>query len=234
VIETIALTWTATIEDAADPSAEIPDHPANGEVVLTMVQDFAPASAAVAGLLRQADEQGAPGVLSGSAFHGGRAMAAVLAALGVGSGTGCCGDDMGLPPIALDAAAPDPALGAPQAFATYCAACHATAARFPPNFLTVKAEAGESGIAHCAERIAFRLAMWDRPAEARTKSPMPPASWLRGAGWNPAAWRDGAPRAALRKHLADLLAQSGTTARDVEQQGGRAYETLQPCLAAAG
>ena len=230
VIEAIALTWAATIEDAADPSAEIPDHPANGEVVLTMVQDFAPVSAAVAGLLRQADEQGAPGVLSESAFHGGRAMAAVLAALGVGSVADCCGDDMGLPPIALDAAAPDPALGAPQAFATYCAACHATATRFPPNFLTVEAEAGESGIAHCAERIAFRLAMWDRPEEARTKSPMPPESWLRGAGWNPAAWRDGAPRAALREHLADLLAVTGTSIQQVEQRGRLAYETLQPCL----
>ena len=174
-------------------------------------------------------------------------MAAVLAALGVGSGADCCGENMRMPPIALDRSAPNlgsaflapdstappPALGAPQAFATYCAACHATAARFPPNFLTVEAEAGESGIAHCAERIAFRLAMWDRPAEARTKSPMPPASWLRGAGWNPAAWRDGAPRAALREHLAGLLAQGGTSIPQVEQRGRRAYETLQPCLADA-
>ena len=230
VIETIALTWTTAIEEDADPSAEIPDHPANGEVVLTVVRDFAPVSAAVAGLLRQADEQGAPDVLSGSAFHGGRAMAAVLAALGVGSGADCCGDDMGLPPIALDRSAPAPALENPQAFATFCAACHASAARFPPNFLTGKTEAGESGIAHCAERIAFRLAMWDRPAAARTKSPMPPEGWLRGAGWSPAAWRDGAPQAALRDHLAGLLAMRGTSTRQVEQQGRRAYETLQPCL----
>jgi len=75
--------------------------------------------------------------------------------------------------------------------------------------------------------------MEDRPADARTKSPMPPESWLRGAGWSPAAWRDGAPRAALREHLADLLAQSGTSIPQVEQRGRRAYETLQSCLAGA-
>jgi mono/diheme cytochrome c family protein len=241
VIETIALTWAAAIEDDADPSAEIPDHPANGEVELTVVQDFAPVSAAVAGLLRQA-EQGAPGVLSGSVFHGGRAMAAVLAAVGVGSGADCCGETMRMPPIALDAAAPDPggASGVPastaparQAFATYCTACHATAGPFPPNFLSAGTSSGGDAIAHCAERIAFRLAMWDRPAAARTKSPMPPESWLRGAGWNPAAWRDGAPRAALREHLAGLLARAGISTRQVEQRGRRAYETLQPCLADA-
>ena len=71
---------------------------------------------------------------------------------------------------------------------------------------------------------------WDRPEAARTKSPMPPESWLRGAGWSPAAWRDGAPQAALRDHLAGLLALAGTSVPQVEQQGRRAYETLQPCL----
>jgi hypothetical protein len=72
--------------------------------------------------------------------------------------------------------------------------------------------------------------MWDRPAAARTKSPMPPEGWLRGAGWSPAAWRDGARQAALRDHLAGLLALAGTSVPQVEQQGRRAYKTLQPCL----
>jgi hypothetical protein len=166
-------------------------------------------------------------------------MAAVLAAVGIGSSSDCCGNDTRMPPIALDRTAPEPGgaflahdstAQAPQAFASYCAACHATAGPFPPNFLTRKTEAGETGLAHCAERIAFRLAMWDRPAAARTKSPMPPEGWLRGAGWSPAAWRDGAPQAALRDHLASLLALAGTSVPQVEQQGRRAYETLQPCL----
>ena len=149
---------------------------------------------------------------------------------------------MSMPPIALDRSAPnlgsaflapDSTAPPPQAFATFCAACHATAARFPPNFLTGRTEAGKSGIARCAERIAFRLAMWGRPEEARVKSPMPPESWLSGAGWSPAAWRDGAPLAALRDHVAELLARAGTSAQEVERRGKQSYETLQPCLATA-
>jgi mono/diheme cytochrome c family protein len=239
-IETIALTWAAAVEEDTDPSAEIPDYRDNGEVVLTVVQDFAPVGAAVAGLVRQA-EQGAPGVLSGAAFHGGRAMAAILGALGVGSVAGCCWDDIRFPPVALDqiapdtggaAGEPDPAAETRHAFASYCAVCHATAAPFPPNFLY--GETGPSGnaIAQCGERISFRLAMWDWPQKGRTKSPMPPESWLRSAGWSPAQWRDGAPRAALRDHLAGLLALTGTSAGQVERRGRQAYETLKPCLAA--
>jgi mono/diheme cytochrome c family protein len=237
VIETIALTWAAAIEDGADPSAEIPDHPANGEVVLTAVQDFAPVHEAVALLVSQT-EQGAPGVFSSTAFHGGRAMAAVLAALGVGSLMDCCGDDKPMPPVVLDRSAPDPAPGVHQTFARFCAACHATAGPFPPNFLSggtrsVDPAIAPDGIALCAERIAFRLAMWDRPDVARRKSPMPPESWLRSAGWTPAAWRDGTPRAVLGEHLAGLLARAGTSAQEVEQRGRQAYEALQPCLGEA-
>ena len=237
VIETIALTWDAAIEDGADPSAEIPDHPANGEVVLTAVHDFAPVHEAVALLVSQV-EQGAPGVFSNTAFHGGRAMAAVLAALGVGSLMDCCGDDEALPPVVLDRPAPDPTPGVQQTFARFCAACHATAGRFPPNFLSggtrsVGAATAPDGLALCAERIAFRLAMWDRPEAARGKSPMPPESWLSGAGWTPAAWRDGAPLAALGEHLAGLLARAGTSAQEVEQRGRQDYEALPPCLGEA-
>ena len=65
--------------------------------------------------------------------------------------------------------------------------------------------------------------MWVRPADARAKSPMPPEPWLRGAGWSPERWRDGAPRSALSDHVAALLAQAGTTAERVERQDREAY-----------
>lgn len=226
-LEAIALTWASAVEDTADPSAEIPDHPPNGEAELTLAHDFAPVEEAVTDLVRRA-EQGESNALTGTAFHGGRAMAAVLAALGAGSD--CCGAD--LPPIALERPPPAPEAGVRQTFAEFCAACHATASPFPPNFLHDGPSDGD-GIARCAERIAFRLAMWDRPQAARTKTPMPPESWLRGAGLSPDEWRNGAPRAALRAHLADLLAQAGASAGAVEQRGKEAYEALPSCLAAA-
>ena len=101
-----------------------------------------------------------------------------------------------------------------------------------PNAFPDEERLAHSGnaIAQCGERISFRLAMWDWPEKGRTKSPMPPESWLRSAGWSPAQWRDGAPRAALRDHLAGLLALTGTSAGRVERRGRQAYETLKPCL----
>lgn len=227
-VETIALTWADVIEDTADPSAEIPDHPANGEVVLTLVQDFTPVKDAVEALASQAS-QGGPGVLLEAAFHGGRVMAAVLSALGAPAD--CCADPAPSTPLAIQHVGSASNAGVDRAFADHCAACHATDSPFPPNFLHGGTRDSDGdGIARCAERIAVRLAMWDRPEAARLTSPMPPEPWLEGAGWSPEAWRESAPLAKLRDHLAGLLALAGTSLQEAEASGWGDYETLPPCL----
>ena len=227
-VETIALTWADVIEDTADPSAEIPDHPANGEVVLTLVQDFTPVKDAVEALASQASQSG-PGVLSEAAFHGSRVMAAVLSALGARAD--CCADPAPSTPLAIQHVGSTSNAGVDRAFADHCAACHATDSPFPPNFLhDGTRDSDGSGIARCAERIAVRLAMWDRPEGARPTSPMPPEPWLAGAGWSPEAWRESAPLAKLRDHLAGLMALAGTSLQEAEASGWGDYETLPPCL----
>lgn len=127
-------------------------------------------------------------------------------------------DDAALPVIA-------------QVFRQHCAACHRTHERFPPNFLHGDDKRVTAALSACAPRIYARLAMWERGAEAREKTPMPP----------PLASRDGAPAevaieasalSALRATVAELMrTQSGQVPR-VDELLARGYENLQPCLPA--
>ncbi|MEE9210539.1 MAG: hypothetical protein V3U23_08800 [Kiloniellales bacterium] len=241
-IEQVRLAWGTLIEEDIDPSAEFPIYEPNARLVLTVARDFGPIRQAVADLLHAAD-QGRSDVFSDGPFRRAVVIPALNEALGIAPVPLCCVRDLGFPPLAVEqagivptgaAGAPDPFAPARHAFAAYCAACHASAAPFPPNFLY--GETGPSGdaITQCGERIAFRLAMWDRPEAGRTKSPMPPESWLRGAGLTARQWHDGAALAALRDHVAGLLVLTGTSTGQVEMRGQRAYEGLKPCLAGSG
>jgi mono/diheme cytochrome c family protein len=241
-IERVRLAWGALIEEDIDPSAEIPLYEPNGRLVLTVVQDFGPVREAVADLLHAAD-QGKSEIFSDGPFRRAVVVPALNEALGIAPVALCCVRDHGFPPLAVEPAGivpvgaagePDPGAAARQAFAAYCAACHASAARFPPNFLYGEAGPSADAIAQCGERIAFRLAMWDWPADGRPQSPMPPESWLRGAGLASQQWHEGAPLAALRDHVAGLLVLTGASAGQVEMRGRRAYEGLKPCLADSG
>lgn len=58
----------------------------------------------------------------------------------------------------------------------YCAACHASAEDFPPNFLSGEPQQIKMKLMQCAARIEHRLSMWLLAPAQRDKSPMPPAS----------------------------------------------------------
>ena len=88
-------------------------------------------------------------------------------------------------------------------------------------------------IARCAERIAFRIVLWDWPESLRPLPPMPPADWLAGQGIDADEWAAGAARAALRDFMAGLLALTGSSTTRVEQTGSLDPERLRPCLAEA-
>ena len=129
---------------------------------------------------------------------------------------------------------PDPGAPAREAFARFCAACHAGPADQPVNFLDPPSGSPADAIARCAERIQFRLVLWDWPERLRPKPPMPPADWLRAEGLAPEAWAAGEARAALRTQIAGLLALTGSSTLRVEQTGSLDDRRLRPCLAAAG
>lgn len=117
-------------------------------------------------------------------------------------------------------------------FHAWCAACHLSAERFPPNFLYGPAAGLEARIRQCAPRIYVRLAMARRPPAERDKTPMPPETMLPAFHTQAAAWAASAGRAALEGVVAALLkAESGRDPDpDVLLAGG--YEALRPCLAA--
>lgn len=110
-----------------------------------------------------------------------------------------------------------------QPFVRRCGLCHASNERFPPPFMA----GGETAIAErldgCAERIAYRLAMWSLPAAARAKTPMPPAAVQPDARF---AQSD--ELAAMRRHVADILA-TRTAPLTAERLLAGDYASLPPC-----
>lgn len=123
-----------------------------------------------------------------------------------------------LPPMAMSFLAP-------------CGACHRSSEKSPPNFLAGDAERIKVNLRQCAPRMFVRLSMWQQPAAARAKVPMPP----------PRASRDGSPAiqhesdagiAELRATVAEWLRAEDGNAPDAAAMLARGYENLRPCLPA--
>jgi hypothetical protein len=123
-----------------------------------------------------------------------------------------------LPPMAMPFMAP-------------CGACHRSSEKSPPNFLTGTAARVSANLRQCAPRMFVRLSMWQQPAAARAKVPMPP----------PRASRDGGPAiqheadagiAELRAAVAEWLRIENGNAPDAAAMLARGYENLRPCLPA--
>lgn len=238
-IESIALSWGAIIEEDFGPSDEFPDFRDNGRMVVTLVHDFAPVHAAIADLGRdaQATEQD---LFSDQPFRRAAVIGSLLQRLGVSDAKLCCAAEQSsgtaeieeqVLHLTREAGEPDPAAVVRQAFGAYCVACHGTSEPYPANFL--RGESGPVGnaITQCGERIAYRLAMWDRVKDERNKSPMPPPSFLQSVGLNAQQWHSSESYAELRSHISGLLAITGSSTKHVEFIGGQAYEALRPCLA---
>lgn len=113
------------------------------------------------------------------------------------------------------------------AFEPDCGGCHHTEAITPPNFLAGDADRVERALTACAPRMFVRLAMRDRPAAAREKSPMPPEPVLlpgRQAMTNSASLR------AVQNAVETRLRQSYGRVPSVDELLRQGYETLPPCL----
>ena len=238
-VESIVLSWQAIVEEEFGPSDELPNYRDNGRLAMTLVYDFAPVHDAIAELGRDA-VAAEKDIFSDGPFRRSIVIGSLLEHMGVSDAVSCCAVDQAqataiieVPVLDLTSVEDEPESTAAvrQAFGTYCAVCHATSEPFPPNFL--RGESGPFGnaIAQCGERIAYRLAMWDIPEKERTKSPMPPRSFLLSAGLSPKEWRTGAPLARLRSYVSGLPGPDGAPEKHAEIIGGQAYEALRPCLA---
>lgn len=148
-----------------------------------VVQDFAPVHKAIAAMVRD-NLAGRFDGFAAQPFRRAALMPELFAHLGVVTGRWCCLDDAGMPAPALEvlahanlvqtAAATPPQEKGLRDFYRYCAQCHLTPERNPPNFLAGDAQQVGAQLAHCAPRIYVRLAMGRNNAEARARTPMPP------------------------------------------------------------
>ena len=154
-------------------------------------------------------------------------MQSLHAELGMPPLDWCCVDAAGLPAPKLEekvAAHREEQLDeAVQLFHRYCGLCHRSPSSAPPNFLWGDAE---RQLSQCAERIAFRLSMWQSPAEERPKTPMPPRLALPLLNVAEHDWMNHHDLVALTDHARGLLPESTT----LDGLLDREYATLRSCL----
>lgn len=203
-IEGIALRW---------------DNAGHAEVQLQLADDVPALARAVDALAGQA-RLGRDDALGEAALRRAALLRGLFAQLGIAAPPGCCDRPLHGAPPALDenAARASAALPAQlQPFVRHCAACHDTREAAPPGFLNGNADAVQRNLARCAERIAYRLAMWEQPPQARARVPMPPPL-LNGVA---AVAPPPAEIAQMREYVAQFARAAAQ--RDVP------YEALAPC-----
>ncbi|HET6674313.1 MAG TPA: hypothetical protein VFG71_03190, partial [Nitrospiraceae bacterium] len=88
----------------------------------------------------------------------------------------------------------------------------------------------QAQIQHCAERVLFRLEMWNLAPHGRLEAPMPPATALQRLDLSPQQWADHRDLALLKSYSAGLAtAQEGKPAR-FETLAAKGYDQLRTCL----
>ena len=109
-------------------------------------------------------------------------------------------------------------------FYAHCARCHATRESFPPNFMQGSAEDVQRKIQRCADRIYYRLTMWQVPEVNRPKTPMPPATV---AVTQTDQWIGSSALENMRGYVAPFV--DAKFKQSPENWLSRNYETLQSC-----
>ena len=209
-----------------------------GAATFVVVDDFAAARRAIGDLARDALAGKFDG-FEAQPLRRARLMPALFGRLGEDSAAWCCLAAAGMPPARAarveSADAPGSegfksAMAASHAgFFRYCSECHSGSERAPPNFLLGDADEVEAKLRHCAPRIYFRLSMWQRSADARAKTPMPPDTAVQRFKFTPAAWRDGGALSGLISSANERLrAEAGAAQGDALLR--QSYQSLRACL----
>jgi mono/diheme cytochrome c family protein len=209
----------------------------SGRAALEVVHDFAPIQNAIEQMIGDSAERKLD-VFSDKPFRRASLMPALFQRMGMKPLTWCCVDDAGMPLPAMETPAVMAAAGAQtharpaslQPFFRYCATCHQSNDRSPPNFLQGSASQVSVNLSHCAQRLYVRLSMWRLAPERRPKTPMPPDYALYRLHGPPQTWRDSGELAALQAYVERALqAESGNVPRP-EEFLSRGYENLRSCL----
>lgn len=224
-------------------AAQVPKHSAFvADVLITVMDDFAPVHTAIAQITNVAKASRAD-VFSSRPFRRTSVMEALFKQLGLTRAAWCCKDVAKMPLITVDGDSSnivahglqiDPPVGVMETFFRVCGTCHQAQDRSPPNFLSGDARQITSNLKHCAQRIFYRLQMWNLPLDKRPKSPMPPVNGLAGVGMSPEQWRYSDELASLRRFTANLVMSEGRTVRRPEDLLSMGYGTMRACLPGAG
>lgn len=190
---------------------------AEGKGSLVLAEDFAPAVTALANL---------PALTSSPVFPAWPALADLLTALGARPNRPPAA---ALPPPRAIATEHADGNATHAAFRRHCGQCHDSPEPFPPNFLAGDAATVARNLAHCAPRIAYRLAMWDQPEATRGKTPMPPPPALAAHGLDGPGWTASRQRADLLAHARRLLPPG----LEPDSLTRRPFESLPACLPSA-
>lgn len=222
----LVLHWPAQVasSDEADASAE-----------LNILDDFNFIDSAIKAMEDEAMHSDTA-ALSDKPFRRASIMAALSKQLILPGNDWCCVDDSGMPAAELDkpgatetvmtqAAKPELA-----PFYRYCSLCHRTNQVMPPNFLQGELTEVEGKLSHCAERIFYRLSMWQFDEAQRGKSPMPPFTALEGLGMTYERWKTSDELSHLKHYVADILQQQTGKTPDINEFMNRGFDNLRSCL----
>ena len=151
---------------------------------------------------------------------------AVFQALGIDPGKRCCDDQSSPQPQSDDIATSTSANGEMglNLFYVHCARCHATQEPFPPNFLSGDAAQVTKKLRNCADRIFFRLGMWQLSPSARPKTPMPPEAMLP---MQSEQWFASESVAQMRKYVLPYV--NAELKKQPDAWLGLSYESLPRC-----
>jgi hypothetical protein len=217
----------------------------SGSAILTVMDDFSAVHEAIDAMAR-ATLAGTSDVLARKPFRRARIMEALYDHLQMPRLMWCCLDDHGLPPPLADTdatALDEPSRSADddqetvpaiRSFRRYCATCHQGGDRSPPNFLRGSMKQVQEQVNHCAERIYFRLDMWQLRASDRPETPMPPGTALRRLNLTPERWATHADLAVLKDYAAAILKARDGTAPQLDDLLSRGYDNLGECLPTSG
>ena len=223
-LESVEIRWLGETTDANQSK------PLEARVEVTVIDDFAFARRAVDRLLAKQ-----PALFDGAPLARAALMRALFSGLGIPERSWCCIDDAGMPPAALDPPEVSAsALAKPELrpLIHYCAMCHLTNERFPPNFLSGDPNRVADNLRQCAPRILVRLSAWRTAVDKRVKSPMPPETALPGLGATAQSWGRSDELELLLSYVADLNRREGK-ASDVDELLKDGYEALPRCLTEA-
>lgn len=238
-IEHVSIRWRDPEHDAGVRHSSPRYRTLSGDAVVTVTNDFSLVHAALAEMVERT-VTGGMDVFSAKPFRRAALMQALFTQLGMRPIEWCCVDVTGLPTAMLDIdderngsplnAGDDQTTVSLQGFYRHCATCHLTREEFPPNFLYGDANQVSKNLVQCAERLYFRLSMWQLGAEERPRTPMPPVHALHAVNLSPEKWRDSPQLESLKRYVVNILELKGVNKTKPEAVITQSYETLRPCL----